>query len=186
MLLRTTMTTNDDEGVRKACHAGLRSIGTFIAPQFVEIIKLRNKLAHKLGYVDYYDYKVRQAEGFSKERLFQILEPLEERTRQLMLDARAQLAREGPRGLGAAATAATATARLGWSGARLVATGVAGAVRLASLAAWTLVDTVLRRGVRPLLQLARGLLRALPGIAGTALLDDGAVLLVLDLPELAA
>ena len=106
VLLRTTMTTNDDEGVRKACHAGLRSIGTFIAPQFVEIIKLRNKLAHKLGYVDYYDYKVRQAEGFSKERLFQILEPLEERTRQLMLDARAQLAREGPRGLGAAATAA--------------------------------------------------------------------------------
>jgi len=32
----------------------------------------------------------------------------------------------------------------------------------------------------------RGLLDALPGVAGTALLGDGAVLLVLDLPELAA
>ena len=35
-------------------------------------------------YVDYYDYKVSTAEGFNKERLFSILDGLEQRTRPLL------------------------------------------------------------------------------------------------------
>ncbi|KQX23270.1 MULTISPECIES: chemotaxis protein CheA [unclassified Sphingomonas] len=62
---------------------------------------------------------------------------------------------------------------------RLVVTESGGelvAVRVAAFDAQ--IDALVRE--------ARGLLGVLPGIAGTALLGDGAVLLVLDLPELAA
>ncbi len=37
------------------------------------MVKARNVMAKALGYVDYYDYKVTQAEGFNKARLFEIL-----------------------------------------------------------------------------------------------------------------
>ena len=33
-----------DEGVRKACYAGLRSIGPFVAPQLAKIVALRNQV----------------------------------------------------------------------------------------------------------------------------------------------
>lgn len=70
----------------------MRSIGPFVAERFCAIIKLRNQLAHALHYADYYDMKCSQAEGFSKEVLFQILSPLEEQTRPLMQRARDALA----------------------------------------------------------------------------------------------
>jgi hypothetical protein len=41
----------------------------------------RNQLARKLGFIDYYDYKVTAAEGFGKKALFEILDGLELRTR---------------------------------------------------------------------------------------------------------
>jgi len=56
--LRNMMRTSDDEQVRKAAFEGLNSIGPFVLQNgFLEIIKLRNKMAKKLGYIDYYDYK---------------------------------------------------------------------------------------------------------------------------------
>ena len=51
-------------------------------------------MAKSLGYVDYYDYKVTQAEGFGKDELFKILDTLEQGTRNLMVSARARLAKE--------------------------------------------------------------------------------------------
>jgi len=51
-------------------------------------------MAAKLGYVDYYDYKVTQAEGFGKARLFEILDTLEVGTRELLGQARKRLAQE--------------------------------------------------------------------------------------------
>jgi hypothetical protein len=44
--------------------------------------------------VDYYDYKVTQAEGFGKDALFAMLDTLEQGTRPLMLEARKRLADE--------------------------------------------------------------------------------------------
>jgi hypothetical protein len=37
---------------------GIRTIGPFVAERFLDIIKLRNRLAKSLGYEDFYDYKV--------------------------------------------------------------------------------------------------------------------------------
>lgn len=92
--LRNLLRTSPDEAVRLACLEGLRSIGDFVVEQFCEIIKLRNRLARKLGYECFYDMKVTQAEGFNKKVLFGILDELEAETRPIMLEALATLQRE--------------------------------------------------------------------------------------------
>ena len=48
---------------------------------FPKVVALRNQLAKALGYEDFYDYKVTQAEGFGKAELFGMLDTLEEETR---------------------------------------------------------------------------------------------------------
>jgi len=91
--LRNRMRVDPDEAVRKACYEGVRKIGDFVtANGFIELVCARNQMARALGYIDYYDYKVTQAEGFGKEALFSILSTLEEGTRPLMLAAREALA----------------------------------------------------------------------------------------------
>jgi hypothetical protein len=82
--LRNTMRTSDDEAVRRAAYEGLRSIGPAVAQRFAGIVKLRNRLASAAGYSNYYDMKVRQAEGFSLETLFDMLDGLEQQTRPIM------------------------------------------------------------------------------------------------------
>ena len=62
--LRARMRVDSDEAARKACYDGVKTIGDFVtANGFVELVKARNAMAKSLGYVDYYDYKVTQAEG---------------------------------------------------------------------------------------------------------------------------
>jgi len=93
--LRTVMKTSDDEATRKAAWEGLRSIGPFIVSNgFCEMVKLRNQMARKLGYIDFYDYKVTQAEGFGKVQLFEILDTLLSGSEELLSQARARLVRE--------------------------------------------------------------------------------------------
>ncbi|KAJ3076621.1 hypothetical protein HDU98_001630 [Podochytrium sp. JEL0797] len=92
--LRSIMRTSDNEALRKACFEGMRSIGPFVAPAFVEICKLRNKLARSLGFECYYDMKVTAAEGFGKHTLFPILENLAARSKGIRDQALATLAKE--------------------------------------------------------------------------------------------
>ena len=90
--LRNLMRTAKDESVRKAAYEGLRSVGPFVcANGFVDIVKKRNQLARELGFEDYYDYTVTQAEGFDKKTLFKILDTLEQGTRPLLIKARDEL-----------------------------------------------------------------------------------------------
>ena len=95
--LRNLMRTAPDESTRKAAYEGLRSIGSFVLDHgFIEIIKLRNKMAKALGFVDYYDYKVSNAEGFGKSKLFEMLNGLEQGTKSIMKNGREELvARHG-------------------------------------------------------------------------------------------
>jgi oligoendopeptidase F len=92
--LRNMLRTNDDPAIRLACLEGLRSIGTFLAEKFCEIIKLRNRLARLLGFECFYDMKVTQAEGFNKQTLFAILDQLEVDTRPIMEQALQKLSQE--------------------------------------------------------------------------------------------
>ena len=92
--------TSSDAATRLACYEGLVSIGPCVVDEFVEIVKLRNVYGRAMGYVDYYDMKCQQAEGFSKDTLFGILDDLERKTAPLLVAARAQLAAEkGPEAL---------------------------------------------------------------------------------------
>ncbi|KAI9337274.1 oligoendopeptidase [Obelidium mucronatum] len=92
--LMTLIRSSENEALRKSCYEGLRSIGPFIAPQFIEIVNKRNKLARLLGFVDFYDYKVQAAEGFGKATLFPILETLVQRARPILDDTLEKLANE--------------------------------------------------------------------------------------------
>lgn len=92
--LRNLMSTNAEEAVRKEAYEGLRTIGPFVCQNgFIEIIKLRNKMAKALGFEDYYDYKVTNAEGMSKQKLFEILDGLEKGTRSIMEKSMKELER---------------------------------------------------------------------------------------------
>ncbi len=74
--------TDKNEGLRRAALEGLGSIEGFVLENgFLDIVRERNRLGHLLGYEDYYDYKVQTNEGFSKKRLFELLDELEENTR---------------------------------------------------------------------------------------------------------
>jgi hypothetical protein len=93
--LRSKLRVNEDETVRKGCFEGLSKIGDFVTENgFPELVKTRNQMAKSLGYQDYYDYKVTQAEGFGKEELFKILDTLEQGTRSIMEAARERFAEE--------------------------------------------------------------------------------------------
>jgi oligoendopeptidase F len=91
--LRNLMRTSPDETTRRAAYEGLRSIGSFVLDHgFIEIIKLRNKMAKALGFIDYYDYKVSNAEGFGKSKLFEMLDGLEQGTKSIVENGRKELA----------------------------------------------------------------------------------------------
>lgn len=84
--------SNEHEPIRKSCWQTIEKFPAFIASDFVQVVRLRNKIARTLGYKNYYDYKVRQAEGMSQEELFSLLDDLENKTRSLNMFAMAELA----------------------------------------------------------------------------------------------
>ena len=94
-VLRTKIRSSADESVRKSCWETLRSSGPFLCDNgFPAIIAERNRFARALGFEDFYDMKVTQAEGFDKKKCFEMLDGLEEATRPLMLAARERLKAE--------------------------------------------------------------------------------------------
>ena len=87
--------TAKEEALREAAFDGLRSIEPFVLEHgFLDIVRKRNRLARMIGYEDYYDWKVSINEGFGKERLFEILDDLEEKTRDACRNSVEELRRE--------------------------------------------------------------------------------------------
>jgi hypothetical protein len=74
--------THPDVRVRRAAFEGLRSIERFVlANGFLDIVKLRNRLARTLGFEDYYAWRVAVVERMEKRRLFAVLDDLARRTK---------------------------------------------------------------------------------------------------------
>ena len=91
-VLRTKIRSAADESVRKSCWEATRRVGPFLLENgFPKIIAERNRFARTLGFVDFYDMKVTQAEGFSKARCFEMLDGLESATRPILDAALAKL-----------------------------------------------------------------------------------------------
>lgn len=81
--LALKVASDPDERVRKAAYRGLESIEQFALDNgFLELVRRRNRFARRLGYADYYDWKVSTTEGFDKKTLFALLDDLELRTRE--------------------------------------------------------------------------------------------------------
>ena len=94
-VLRTKIRSAAEESVRKSCWEATRTTGPFLlANGFPEIIAERNRFARTLGFVDFYDMKVTQAEGFSKRTCFEMLDGLEAATRPLLDEALANVRRD--------------------------------------------------------------------------------------------
>lgn len=71
------------ESVRRSAFDALRGIERHVlAHGFLDVIGLRNRLGRMQGALDYYDWKTRRVEGLSKHEVFELLDDLEERTRE--------------------------------------------------------------------------------------------------------
>ena len=93
--LRTKIRSAKAESVRESCWNATRTVGPFLlANGFPEIIRERNRFARTLGYVDFYDMKVTQAEGFDKKTCFEMLDGLEKATRPILENALKKLESE--------------------------------------------------------------------------------------------
>lgn len=80
--LGNLLRSDPDPARREAAFEGMRSIETHVlANGYPEIVKLRNRFARKLGFADFYEYKVWWSEGFDKKTLFGFLDDLERRTK---------------------------------------------------------------------------------------------------------
>ena len=81
--LGVILRSDPDPGRRRAAWEGLRSIEPHVLDSgFLELVAKRNRLGRLLGAEDYYDWKTRQVEGMGKTQVFELLDELEERTRE--------------------------------------------------------------------------------------------------------
>lgn len=73
--------TDSDEKVRKACFEAREKLAVDFIDEYIEIVKLRNQYAEKLGYQDFYDYKVQREDGMTKKELFEIFDNIYKKTK---------------------------------------------------------------------------------------------------------
>jgi peptidyl-dipeptidase A len=91
--LRRVLVESDDSAVRRAAWEAAKQIGTEVAPELLELVRLRNEAAVSLGFDNYYTMRLTLDEH-DETRLFGLLDELERGTRPLFeeykrgLDAR--------------------------------------------------------------------------------------------------
>ena len=93
--MATTMRTNPDEKVRKACFDAMETLQLGTLDLYIEMVGERNKFAQALGYEDFYDYKIHLDEGMTKDELFAIFNKIYEKTKYAFRDVR-ELEKEKP------------------------------------------------------------------------------------------
>lgn len=86
--MRTITATHSDEKMRKACYIAREKLATDFIAEYIEMVNLRNQYARKLGYEDFYDYKVRREDGMTKKELFAIFGAIYEKTKYAKKDIR--------------------------------------------------------------------------------------------------
>jgi len=79
--MRMMMNVNDDEAVRRACFEAIEKFSVMDVAALIKLVNLRNEYARALGDEDFYAYKLRIAEGMTKEELFTLCDEVYDRTR---------------------------------------------------------------------------------------------------------
>ncbi|MEK7135345.1 MAG: M3 family metallopeptidase [Patescibacteria group bacterium] len=86
--MSTMMRTHDDEKVRKACFEARENLARFDLNDYVKLVSLRNEYARKLGYADFYDFKVQRVDGMTKKELFGLFDSIYQKTKYAFADIR--------------------------------------------------------------------------------------------------
>ena len=76
--------------VRKATWCSAKRIGPVVAPKILELVDLRNRTAHEMGYRDYYDMAL-QLQEIDETGMFAVFSELEQLTRAPFAGAKAVL-----------------------------------------------------------------------------------------------
>lgn len=87
--LGSLIATADDEEVRKACFDALQKLAITNTSSYVRLVKLRNEYAHRVGYKNFYEYKLMLEEGMTMSELFDLFDPIYEKTKYAFRDIRA-------------------------------------------------------------------------------------------------
>ena len=86
--MRTMRNTHEDEKVRKACFDAGEEIALTLLPEYIEMMGLRNEFARKMGYEDFYAFKVEREDGMTKKELVTLFDSIYEKTKFAFADIR--------------------------------------------------------------------------------------------------
>lgn len=84
--MRAMMRTESEELLRKACFEGLKKLSLESVKDYVKLVGMRNEFARKLGFTDFYHYKLLNDEGMLKKELFTIFDNVYEKTKYAFKD----------------------------------------------------------------------------------------------------
>lgn len=87
--MRTMRGTHADEKIRKACHEACERLAEDALDEYIKMIRLRNEYARKMGYEDFYAFKVEREDGMTKKELFALFSSIYEKTKFALKDIRA-------------------------------------------------------------------------------------------------
>lgn len=82
------MRTDKDEKIRKACFDAREKLGQEMITKYLELVNLRNEYSRKIGFNDFYDFKINQEEKMSKKELFIIFDDIYNKTKYAFKDIR--------------------------------------------------------------------------------------------------
>ncbi|MBI3458743.1 hypothetical protein HY061_00565 [Candidatus Azambacteria bacterium] len=80
--------THDNEKIRKACFVAREQLAIDCLDDFIKLVGLRNEYARKIGFEDFYDYKLQTVEKMTKKEVFEIFENIYQKTKYAFEDIR--------------------------------------------------------------------------------------------------
>ncbi len=86
--MRMIKSTHSNEDVRKAAFYAMENLAVTSLKEYVQLVALLNQYAKKMGFEDFYAYKINIEEGLTKKELFKIFDEIFEKTKYAYKDIR--------------------------------------------------------------------------------------------------
>ncbi len=80
--------SDSNEAMRKACYEGVQKLAYINIKEYIQYVKMLNIYAKKLGFSDFYAYKIFIEEGMTKAELFKIFDDIYKKTKYALGDIR--------------------------------------------------------------------------------------------------
>ncbi|MEZ4211216.1 MAG: M3 family metallopeptidase [Candidatus Paceibacterota bacterium] len=94
--LRLMVGIEDEESIRKAAYDSLQESAPAFVDDYLKYVSLMNEFAKKLGFEDFYAYKVFVEEGMTKKELFEIFDKIFDKTKSAFVEV-AKIAEGNPK-----------------------------------------------------------------------------------------